>query len=113
MIRVATEDHEARGVLSSRNPAEAAREWFELTAAMSPFVVAVVEAEDFRLVHANAAYAAAFGESLEQMIGRSVADTAPAEELPDVRARMLEVVQGRTPQSIITRRFRRRDGSTF
>jgi PAS domain S-box-containing protein len=113
MIRVATGNHDARGYLSSHTPDEAAREWFELTAAMSPFVVAVVDALDFRLVHANDAYASAFGEDLEQLIGRSVVDNAPADELPEIRERMLAVLKGKTPQFVFTRKFRRRDGSTF
>jgi PAS domain S-box-containing protein len=113
MVSVGSREQRSRDGISSRDAATAAREWFELTAAMSPFIVLVVDAGDFRVVHANAAYAAAFGEDLEAMMGRSVTDTAPADELPGMRERMLAVRDGTLRQWTLTRRFQRRDGSTF
>lgn len=97
----------------SRDPARAAREWFELTAAMSPFIVMVVDATDGRVVHANQAYADALSENLGDLLGRSILDSAPHDELPAMRERALAMRAGTLRRWTLTRRVQRRDGSTF
>ncbi|HEY7135907.1 MAG TPA: LuxR C-terminal-related transcriptional regulator [Acidimicrobiia bacterium] len=113
MASIASPGQSSREGIVSPDPVRAAREWFELTAAMSPFITLVVDATDGRVVHANQAYADALGEDLRGLLGRSIMDSAPIDELPAMRERALAMRTGTLRRWTLTRRVQRRDGSTF
>lgn len=97
----------------SPDPARTASEWFLITAAVSPLLVAVLEVPKFTILQHNTVMATAFGVEDGALIGTSIEQITQPEDRSAVDRRLSTLTDGAVTSFRVTRSFLRPDGSTF